>query len=447
MACTSDQNKVEIIFGGDVLLSRNVAKEIEFRKESPFKHLQQRLNNVDLFSANLEGVMGSCGDSSYCIFHPPVFAISPENLKYLQLGNKNCFSLENNHSSDLGQWNKKRTMIALNQMGIGPITKEYSPQFFSIKGVTIGIVAVNLIKNRSGMVDTIPDLKIQQKIALAKTLANLCIVTIHWGSELSEWPNNQQRLMAKWIIAAGADVIIGSHPHVIQKPELVENKPVFFSLGNLLFDQKYEATKKGMLIKLSIDRNQVSFTGIYTHTSKNSFFPTIVDSIPYNFTIKTHSIIEINGVELKPKNIFDSTKYTVVLSGTKDNQVQWESQKIDLVSLFKADLKDGQNSLVMVEKHYSPIDKEVNLRPYVYQVTKNGLNAKWRGSALSWPLLDLKVCGRDNCIIHAVHRGDAFINLNPSNKTKRLYSYRWNGFGYRGLKDSISCSYCNFRIE
>ena len=60
-------------------------------------------------------------------------------------------------------------------------------------------------------------------------------------------------------------------------------------------------------------------------------------------------------------------------------------------------------------RHYSSIDGEVNLRPYVYIADDKGLVAKWRGSALAWPLLDAMISPKDSKIICALHRGNSFI--------------------------------------
>jgi poly-gamma-glutamate synthesis protein (capsule biosynthesis protein) len=73
---------------------------------------------------------------------------------------------------------------------------------------------------------------------LARSLAELVVVYIHWGSELLDWPNTGQREAAGWLIQNGADVIVGHHPHVVQTPECVRGRPVFFSLGNHVFDQR-----------------------------------------------------------------------------------------------------------------------------------------------------------------------------------------------------------------
>jgi poly-gamma-glutamate capsule biosynthesis protein CapA/YwtB (metallophosphatase superfamily) len=81
----------------------------------------------------------------------------------------------------------------------------------------IALVTINLVPGRDLSSNQIPSVGIKQKMRLACSLANIVIVSIHWGGELLDWPNKVQRETASWLIKNGADLIIGSHPHVIKK--------------------------------------------------------------------------------------------------------------------------------------------------------------------------------------------------------------------------------------
>jgi len=83
---------------------------------------------------------------------------------------------------------------------------------------------------------------------------------------------------------ATADIIIGSHPHVIQQPEIVEGKPVFFSLGNHLFDQKYPATKEGLIVDIRIRDGFLNVTEYLPHQEK-FILPEIAGNKSYPFNI------------------------------------------------------------------------------------------------------------------------------------------------------------------
>ncbi len=99
--------------------------------------------------------------------------------------------------------------------------------------------------------------------------------------------------------------------------------------------------------------------------------------------------------------------------------------------------------LVTVERHPSPIDGEDGPRPYVYDVTDHGLVARWRGSALAWPLIDARLLpGGETMRLCALHRADSFIRLDPASTATRTAVYRWNGFGFAAVKDEEAVAAC-----
>jgi hypothetical protein len=81
------------------------------------------------------------------------------------------------------------------------------------------------------------------------------IVSLHWGYEYDLWPDPAQRAAARALLAAGADVIIGHHPHVVQPIELIESDLVAYSLGNFVFDQGQDQTGQGLALRLFLDRD------------------------------------------------------------------------------------------------------------------------------------------------------------------------------------------------
>jgi len=94
--------------------------------------------------------------------------------------------------------------------------------------------------------------------------------------------------------------------------------------------------------------------------------------------------------------------------------------------------------LLSLERHPSSIDDEVGLRPYVYAVGPHGLVARWRGSALAWPLVD--AVATSNGVLCALHRGDSFLLSDPATTSRRIAAYRWNGFGFSGIPAPSECT-------
>lgn len=92
----------------------------------------------------------------------------------------------------------------------------------------------------------------------------------------------------------------------------------------------------------------------------------------------------------------------------------------------------GEPELFTVERRFSSLDGEEGLRPYVYGVRDGTLVARWRGSALSWPLLDARLLPEAPGVLCALHRMDSFVAPSPETPGTRVAAYRWSGFGFRG---------------
>jgi poly-gamma-glutamate synthesis protein (capsule biosynthesis protein) len=267
------------------------------------------------------------------------------------------------------------------------------------------------------------------------------VVFVHWGSELLDWPNLEQRRAAEWLVENGADLIVGHHPHVVQAPECVRGKPVFYSLGNHLFDQKYPATKEGLMADCRIHGGRLSCGGIPTFTPMGSALPQIaeggvsLDACP----VTLRPPLTVNGVALRVVGTADG----YAIEGTPAGGRRWRSQVLPLVSAEVGKLAGdgGPDLLFTLERHFSSIDREEGVRPYVYEVRPAGLVAKWRGSALAWPLLDAALLA-DGGVLCALHRRDSFLELRPGSRGVRTAAYRWQGFGFAGVDDAETVARC-----
>jgi hypothetical protein len=442
IGCKDANKSVRVLFVGDILLSRNVKEELNKRGTSPWSNLKPMFESADLVIGNLEGSVSDLNIQPNVKNEPPIFCIDSNDISLLRDAGFKVISIENNHSNDLGDSGRKNTYKALLDNGITPVSFGNSPQFLNINGLIISIVAINTVIDRGSSQLTIPTIDLEQKLRLAKALSNYVIVTIHWGSELLDWPDKTQRDAANWLTQHGVDLIIGSHPHVIQQPELINGKPVFFSLGNHLFDQKYKPTKQGLIADIEFSNGRVSCNAILTKTQPNSFYPMISKKKHLGFkpTSYNTSQLTVNGIMLYPTSSTDLNNNMISLTGIR-NKILWRTKpmKIATINTFQ---QDNEEFLFMLKTFYSTLDNEINIRPYIYSIDEFGLNAKWRGSALAWPLIDAKIYNEDNCILCAFHRGDSFINLNKKNKDTRIAAYQWDGFGFTGISDSLSIKKC-----
>jgi hypothetical protein len=446
-AC-AEQNEIRLLFTGDILLSRIVELELEKRKTSPWNNLRNLFRQANLVVGNLEGAVGLTRNCLPSQANSPCFSISEASIPLLALAGFTALSIENNHNHDLGPNGRDATIVALQACDLVPLSYNASPRFFHFDDLTVGMIAINLVPGRDGVRQSIPSVELRQKLRLARSLANLVVVNVHWGSELLDWPNTKQREGAEWLVRHGADLIVGHHPHVVQPPEMIAGKPVFFSLGNHLFDQKYPATKEGLIADCRIDQGALNCQGLATHTAKHSFFPELEESKQYGLQpVRLGETIQVSGLLLRPVNENGSQKGEVRLEGMKNGKRLWQTRPIRLATIAAARLDAKHEFLLTLEWHYSPIDGEMGLRPYAYSVTDRGLVARWRGSALAWPLLDAVLLPDDETILCGLHRGDSFIDLQPYSKQVRVAGYRWNGFGFSGVSDPEVTEKCRKCLE
>jgi poly-gamma-glutamate capsule biosynthesis protein CapA/YwtB (metallophosphatase superfamily) len=422
---------ISIAFTGDLLLGRIVAKEAKETGRKPWVGINDELKKWDYLVSNFEGTIGEANSADRLCF-----AINENDLKSWGKLPVNAISFENNHTYDLGEAGRKTTQDFLNIQGIETITWEKSPKIVEIEGYKIALISFNQVRLNDKENNDFYE-KLLQKINLSKLLADIVVLNIHWGIELQTWPNDRMRKDAKWFIDNGVDVIIGHHPHVIIPPSVYKNRPIFYSLGNFIFDQKYDETKQGLIAVCNLKEGKAGFEVYKVHTPSNSTLPhIIVKEDAHNVTLKNagfkinREIMKYGDIEVRFETDKDNEIYLRFLREQKEI---WRSRALPVISAYKSSLrpKIGKDVLILIEEYFSTIDKEKAPRPYVYEITEHGLRALWRGSALAWPLIDICIFNsRENDYMGAFHRGDNFIELNPEIQKRRIAFYTWNGFGF-----------------
>lgn len=439
-----------LVFYGDAMLSREVAREVALRRgASPWSGLAAVTKPGEFAMANFEGAVGAaegCRDAGAA----PCFAVAPEMLRFLAEAGFGAVGLANNHAGDLGAEGRAHTRQALREVGVQPLDFDDSPGFVRIGRRTVAIVAIDLVKGRDGRSDPLPSLIVERKLRLGRALADWVVAFVHWGAELRDWPQEDQRRQADWLVGHGADVVIGHHPHVPITPECLRGHPVFYSLGNHVFDQKYPDTKRGMAADCRILGDRLSCRPLRTATPVNSAFPRPApaaagDEAVASCTVAAGTPLEIAGQRLRPWG--EPARLMtgpVVLEGETGGKTAWRAAGRALLSVEAGVLQPGKPPmLVTVERHPSPLDGEDGPRPYVYDVRDRGLIARWRGSALAWPLIDARLMEADGMsLLCALHRADSFIRLDPAAAGTRTAVYRWSGFGFAAVTDAAAADLC-----
>ncbi len=457
-AAQSAAGDFRLLFTGDVMMSRLVKVEIDQRRTSPWRETRpgsptnpstgfsELFHSASLVGGNFESAVG---DPAKCPAENKLCFAAPDSAaELMRQAGFSFVTAENNHSGDLGQAGRSETRAAFQQNGLLALDFDSSPQFFRFGEMTVGFIAVTTVKAADGRVQQVPSVELAQKLRLARQLANLVVVSIHWGNELQDWPTDAQQQQARWLVEHGADLIVGHHPHVVQSPACVEGKPVFFSLGNHLFDQKYAETKDGLIADCSVHAGRLLCGALSTHTDETTAYPRLAgrnaaaDRALASCSPQLGPGTQIDGVTIRPEPWSPEQPVNgIILDGYKidggGEKLEWQSRRQNLVSLQLVTSMAAEPLLLSLERHNSSIDDEVGLRPYVYAIGNHGLIARWRGSALAWPLIDA-VESKDG-VLCALHRGDSFLMPDPAIKTTRIAAYRWNGFGFTGIETPAEC--------
>lgn len=113
----------------------------------------------------------------------------------------------------------------------------------------------------------------RSKISMVEPHTDLVLVHCHWGDEFVPLPNQSQRRIARKIIASGADVIFGHHPHVYQGCEYGDDRPVFYSLGNFISDMKQPYVRKAAMVKISYNADLAAKVRVCPTHINDSFSP------------------------------------------------------------------------------------------------------------------------------------------------------------------------------
>lgn len=177
-------------------------------------------------------------------------------------------NLANNHLADFCSEGVVSTLNALKNAGLkyvgaGANLEEASKyDIQEVNGVKIATVSVSDIipKNfsakddKAGILST-NNMRYYQAVREASQVADLVIVNIHWGVEYALNETEQQKQLARNLINFGADIIIGSHPHVLQPVEKYKDGIIFYSMGNFVFDQGWSRTKDSMIVNYFVDKD------------------------------------------------------------------------------------------------------------------------------------------------------------------------------------------------
>ncbi|MFC1626676.1 CapA family protein [Patescibacteria group bacterium] len=238
---------------GDVGLVRSInAKMISTNNVNwPFEKTAKILKKADLTLINLEGALSS--DCPTTIDGMVLCGIL-DNINALLYAGVDVAHIANNHIGDTGKTGISETISLLQKNNITPIGHT-THEIIANKDTQFAFLGYNLIPPKHAEINWATQEQIVSDISSANQLSDFIIVSIHWGVEYTEQPSKEQQSLAHAAINAGADLIIGHHPHWIQPIEIYKDKLIFYSLGNFIFDQMWsQKTREGLIAEITIQK-------------------------------------------------------------------------------------------------------------------------------------------------------------------------------------------------
>jgi len=236
---------VTMIATGDVLPARTVNSQMVKRNNFlwPFEKTHDVLSAADLTVINLETpLLTDCTSTNQGM----IFCGVVRATEGLVFAGVDVATLGNNHVGNYFQEGVEETKTTLTNAGILPVAEGIA--YKEVKGTRFAFLSYNDIGAPEAGVPWAEEEIISREVAKARESADVVIVSYHWGEEYVTEPVSRQRELAYLSIDAGADVVLGNHPHWIQPVELYNGKFIVYAHGNFVFDQEWsEETKLGVV--------------------------------------------------------------------------------------------------------------------------------------------------------------------------------------------------------
>ena len=252
------EEAIEVVVVGDIMLGRGVAGVAQ-----PLSGVAPWLRSADLTMGNLECVIAEAGAARPGPYRlrAPLSAVSA-----LDNAGFDLLALANNHALDFGPGGLSEMAARLRDAGIAYVgagsdaAATALPSFREVGGLRLAFLAFSMVPDpaddpgdtgwtRAGW-DREAALA---AIAAARAQAGAVIVSIHWGYEFDLRTDPSQRAIARAMLQAGAGLVVGHHPHVVQGTEVIGDGFVAYSLGNFVFDQQQEGTRQGLALRAFFD--------------------------------------------------------------------------------------------------------------------------------------------------------------------------------------------------
>jgi D-alanyl-D-alanine carboxypeptidase len=288
-----DKNSAySLLFTGDIMMNRGVEQVIEQQGNGdwtfPFRFVADAIREADLSFGNLEGPVSDKGANVGSAYS---FRMNPQTADALASVGFDVVSLANNHIGDWSREALEDTMRRLHRAKVGYAgagwnsNETFQPVVYDVRGARVGYLAFSDVgptwlaadEALSGVAalpaGTAGISLVEKTVLQAAPSADILVVSFHFGKEYSAVPNARQVALAHAAIDAGARVVAGHHPHVVQNVEEYNGGVIAYSLGNFVFDQNFSPeTMEGLMLKVEFDSENTIAAVIPIPVKMNEYY-------------------------------------------------------------------------------------------------------------------------------------------------------------------------------
>jgi poly-gamma-glutamate synthesis protein (capsule biosynthesis protein) len=473
----------ELVFVGDILAGRSAEPRLSFEIPAAFQ-------KADLLVGNLEGVIADFTATVAPERAPYHLAGDSETAFALASAGFDLLGVANNHALDLKEPGLKATVQILEQAGIAWVgagerkdqaNQAWLRQFGSQRLAILAVNAVpspQLSQSQPGWLPAAWEAGFIDSVQKARTESDLVIVMIHWGYEYQRQVDPAQRSIAQQCLEAGADFVIGSHPHVIQDLQVIPGdgqlhpKVIAYSLGNFVFDQGAVGNHDGMALRITLDHEGVR--GVQAIPLQAGIQPMLIPPATAQAIVSQQLQAESNvAFECSPEacntiSIPDlslrQVKGGVFGSGQSDltgdltaEQVRRESEQVIVYQegveawrtpaswrILDAALGDpdwdGRNEIILAM--LKPNDDGVlRSHPFIMGYRGGIFRNLWGGSAVGDPILEIELGNIDE-----TPESELIVLEERDSGLRAITVWDWHGWGFSLRWRSAEANYYNLRL-
>jgi poly-gamma-glutamate capsule biosynthesis protein CapA/YwtB (metallophosphatase superfamily) len=272
---TSSQAKgpVLLAFAGDVHFEGTAGAELASNPAVVMASIAPVLRRADLAVVNLETAVSNRGAQVTKEF---TFRAPPSAFEALRAGGVDVASMANNHGMDFGESGLRDSLAAAKQyhfpvIGIGLDAKQaYRPFRRTINGRRVAVIGATQVlddelisawtagPHKPGLASAKDVPRLVQEVRAARRTADTVVVFLHWGVELAQCPSEDQRTLARQLVAAGADIVVGGHAHRVQGAGHLGPALVDYGLGNFVWYGTSELSTQTGVLLVTADGRRVS---------------------------------------------------------------------------------------------------------------------------------------------------------------------------------------------